>query len=218
MIALADIKAVATPKEVARYFLGEPSYERAGKLWYCSPFRAETHPSFKVDDIGMYDFGANESYDIFRFVQEIKHCSFQESVNILAGIYGISGREYESEKLKKWLKEKQAEERQAKEKAEWFYLKVWDEVEEEERINNECLKIFAGDFSDDTYKILLDRQVCIIGEKEYLVEGINTLQDKKDLLKKAEEGRMPKWLQVRIEKYITSSKKFKLQISPRLEF
>lgn len=218
MIALADIKAVAKPKDVARYFLGEPSFERSGKLWYCSPFRNEEHPSFKVDDVGMYDFGSNESYDIFKFVQRLKRCNFQESTKILASLYGINEREYESTKLRNWLKGQRVEAAKAKEKSEWFYLKVWDEVEQEEKENIECLKIFAGDFTDDTYKILVDRQTSIAGEKEYLVEDINTLQDKKNLLKKAEEGKMPKWLQKRVEKYITSSKRSKLQTNPRLRF
>lgn len=216
MIALADIKAIATPREVARHFLGMPSYERGGDLWYCSPFRNEEHPSFKVDDVGMYDFGSQKSYDIFGFVQSLKRCSFKESVEVLASMYGIGERNYESDKLTKWVQEKRAEEEQRKAEVERFYLQVWDEVEAEEKENNECLKIFAGDFSDDTYKICLDRQVSILGEKEYLVECCDTWKDKEKLYEKARKGELPKWLQWRIEKYITSSKGYRQEKNPTI--
>ncbi len=203
MIALDDIKAIARPVDVARRFLGSPNFQKGNTLWYCSPFRNEQHPSFKVDDIGMYDFGTNEHYNIFKFVQKLHHCSFKESVDLLASMYGVSSRDYDSRKLVAWYKKQREEQEKHREFLNSFYLAVWDEVDEELKENTQCLEIFAGDFSDDTYKICLDRQASILGMEEYLAQRIDTWEDKEELLDKAMKGDLPAWLMDRLKVRMT---------------
>ncbi len=198
MIELADIRAIATPKEVAKYFLGMPSYERGGNLWYCSPLRNEEHPSFKVDDIGMYAFGPNESYDIFKFVQKAKHCTFKESVDVLASMFGVSSRDYEDKSLALWYKEQRRKQEDYRKEVHVFYLAVWDEVDAEYHENKECLGIFEGHFDDDAYKICLDRQASVWGMEEYLAQEIETFEDEEKLMQKAMKGDLPTWLMDRL--------------------
>ena len=203
MIALADIKAIATPKEVARYFLGEPKFEKGKNSWYCSPFREEQHPSFKVDDVGMYDFGTNTSYDIFKFVQNIKRCDFKESVDVLASLFGIAERDYEDGKLAMWYKKQREEQEKHRKEVHDFYLAVWDEVDAEYHENQQCLEIFKGDFSDDTYKICLDRQASVWGMEEHLAQEILTWEDEEKLMKQAMKGELPTWLMDRLKMRMT---------------
>lgn len=199
MIDLADIKAIASPKEVAKYFLGMPNYEKGRNAWYCSPFRQETHPSFKVDDIGMYDFGSNESYDVFRFVREIKKCSFKESVEILASLFGVTDREYDSRSLASWYKEQREKQEEYRKLLNWFYLRTWGEVDKEYKINQQCLEIFGHDPDDETYKICLDNQASIWGMEEYLAQYCDTWEDKEKLMRRALKGDLPKWLMDRLK-------------------
>ena len=204
MINVAELKSVATPQSVARYFLGSPEKELNNALWYKSPFRRETAASFEVSSRGLHDFGTDTHYDVISFVQKLRHCGFKEAVEILCSIYGLEGRE-EDRELQRWLKQKQIENERYIAKVERFYLDLWGAVDKEDAENRECLKIFAGDFSDDTYKICLDRQCYIEGLKEHLVCYTNTFKDKEDLYKRYKRGEFPKWLMTRLQNYITLS-------------
>ena len=199
MIALADIKAIATPKEVARYFLGEPKFTKGKNSWYCSPFREEQHPSFKVDDVGMYDFGTNTSYDIFKFVQGMKCCDFKESVNILASLFGVAERDYDDGKLAMWYKKQREEQERYRQEVHDFYLVVWDEVDDEYHVNKDCLEIFKGDLEGDAYKICLDRQASVWSMEEYLAQEVLTWEDEEKLMQKAMKGELPTWLMDRLK-------------------
>lgn len=208
MIEAADIKAIATPKEVAISFLGMPEQQRGKNLWYCSPFRNEEHPSFKVDDIGMYDFGTNESYDIFRFVQKLRNCSFQESKDILATMYGVADRDYESSKMIEWYKQQRRKQEEHYKLLNWFYLQVWQEVDKEKKENQELLKVFkpenAEDLTqDETYKALIDQQVMVDSMEEHLSQDCDTLRDKETLMQKAMKGDLPTWLMNRLKATMT---------------
>lgn len=207
MINPNDIKLIATPQSVARYLLGLPEKQLGNELWYKSPFREETKASFIVSDKGFHDFGTSEHYDIFSFVQRLKHCSFQESVNLLASLYGVADRDYESDKLVAWYKKQRAEKEKHKEVINWFYLRVWDEVDKEQKQNFELTRIFRPTSMEseyiDTYKILLDEQVSIEGMEEYLATGCDTLEEKEELTRKAMKGELPTWLMNRLEATMT---------------
>lgn len=218
MTDLQDIKQVATPRDVARYFLGMPSYERGGSLWYCSPFRNEEHPSFKVDDVGMYDFGSNKSYDIFGFVQGLKHCSFKESVELLANLYGVADRDYESKQLVEWYKKQRKEQEEHRAEVHSFYLAVWDEVDSEYQINEQCLSIFKKTPQLEAYKICLDKQVSIWGMEEYLTHEIQTLEDKEKLMLKAMKGELPTWLMDRLKMRMMTSQDLLTEPTQKREY
>lgn len=197
MINLALLKSVATPQSVARYFLGSPAKERRNELWYKSPFREETAASFEVTDRGLHDFGTGEHFDVISFVQKLKRCSFKEAVSILGNIYGIA--EERNEKLEKWLRDTRLENERYRLKVEQAYLALWEAVDIEAKENNECVKIFAGDFSDDTYKICLDRQCYLQGLTEYLVNDTDTFKEKESLYKQIQRGEFPRWLMMRLK-------------------
>lgn len=199
MINIAELKSVATPQSVARYYLGIPSKERGNELWYKSPFRQEERTaSFEVSDKGFHDFGTNEHYDVISFVQRLRRCNFKEAVETLCKLYNIR-EEYSSDRLAKWLKEQRDANERYKLKVEQNFLNIWDALETEERENNECLKIFAGDFSDDTYKICLDRKCYIDGFIEYLANDTDTFKEKEDLLRQVKKGELPKWLMMKLK-------------------
>lgn len=199
LIELNDIRAIAKPQDVAKYFLGEPNYIRGNRLWYCSPFRNEQHPSFSVTSKGMYDFGSNESYDIFKFVQRIKNCSFKESVNILSSLYGVSGRDYEDHKLVEWYRKQRQEQEEYHETLDWFYLRVWDLVDDEYHINKDCIEIFKHHPEMPAYKICLDEQPSIWGMEEHLAQDCDTWEKKEELMNKAMKGELPTWLMNRLK-------------------
>lgn len=203
MVDLEDIRAIATPQSLARYILGSPMKERKNELWYKSPFREETEPSFEVSERGFHDFGSGEHLDIFSFVQRVRHCSFIESVNILASIYGIADRDYESNKLKDWCKKQREEQEEYHKMLNWFYFRVWEEVDKEYKDNSECLRIYTPDKYVSTYKILIDQRVKILGMEEYLAENCNTWKDKEELMKKAVKGELPTWLINRLKATMT---------------
>lgn len=203
MVNPEDIKLIATPQSVARYLLGSPEKERKNELWYKSPFREETDASFVVSDKGLHDFGTSEHYDIFSFVQKLKHCSFKESVKLLASLYGIADRDYESEKLVAWCKKQREEQERHKKTLDWFYMRVWDEVDEEQKNNQRLLKIYTPDKYASTYKTLVDQQVTIEGMEEHLAQHCDTLENKEELMKKAMKGELPTWLMNRLKATMT---------------
>lgn len=53
--------------------------------WYCSPFRQERTPSFKVntDRNQWYDFGTGEYGDIIDFICALHHCDMAEALQLL---------------------------------------------------------------------------------------------------------------------------------------
>lgn len=218
MIDLADVRAIATPQSLAKYLLGSPVKERRNELWYKSPFRDEMEASFEVSDRGFHDFGTGEHYDIFSFVQKLKRCSFKDSVEILASIYGIADRDYESRKLAEWYRRQREQEEKRAKIRDWFYLRVWDAVDAEDRENRELTKMFAGDFSDNTYKICLDRQNTIDMMKEQLADYTETWQDKEELMKKAMRGELPKWLTIRLRNHIMTLESLGIVLNQKREY
>lgn len=207
MINAEDIKAVATPQSVARYFLGTPFKERNDILWYKSPFREETEPSFEVTSQGMHDFGSDEHYDIFSFTQKIKHCGFHESVEILASMFGVAGREYATKETTLWYRKELEKQRRYKEILDWFFLRVWDEVDKELKENKECREIFKPRSNEDefteTYAILLNQHEVIWGMEEYLAQECDTWEEKEELMKQALRGDLPTWLMNRLKATMT---------------
>lgn len=202
MADLEDIRAVATPQDVAKYFLGLPVKERRNELWYKSPFRAEERTaSFVVSPKGFHDFGTGEHFDIFSFVTRLKNCTFRESVDTLASIFGIQDRAYKSRELDLWYKRQNLELDRHRALLDWLYLRIWDEVDNEYRENNECLSIFKNDI--DAYKICIDRQVSILGMKEHLAEGCDTWEEKEELMNSAIKGELPTWLMNRLKATMT---------------
>lgn len=199
MVNAEDVKLAATPKDVARYFLGEPNSERGGKLWYCSPFRREEHPSFEVTDIGMYDFGDSEFYDVIKFIEKLRNVSFKESIEILATTFGVPNREYEDKAMFEWYKKQREEEKEYHDKLHEFYLTVWDEVDKEYHENKEYLEALNGRLGLDSFADCLHRKAEIWGMEEYLALGINSWQDEEKLYQSALKGEIPKWLMNRIK-------------------
>lgn len=55
------------------------------EIWYRSPFRQETEPSFKIrlDQNVWYDFGIGAGGNVLDFVMRFKQCSFQEALYFL---------------------------------------------------------------------------------------------------------------------------------------
>lgn len=71
---IAQAKQIALPEFLRR--LGyEPIAEKKGQLWYLSPFRHETEPSFKVNPNlnAWYDFAEGKGGDIIDFVKTHQH-------------------------------------------------------------------------------------------------------------------------------------------------
>jgi hypothetical protein len=73
---IAQAKQIALPSFLSR--LGyEPVADKKGQLWYLSPLRHESEPSFKVNpDINAwYDFAEGKGGDIIDFVKQHQHVS-----------------------------------------------------------------------------------------------------------------------------------------------
>lgn len=199
MVKARDVKAVVTPVEVAKYFLGNPSFARGDRLWYKSPFRKEDHPSFIVDERCMHDFGDNTSYNIFEFVMKYKRCGFGVSVRLLADIFGISDRDYDSAELRKWLQKKREQKEEYATAIEWYVMFMWYEIAEERKLNDKCIKALSKEpFKDDAYKNCLDHKT----EIDYWVYMLNyetdTFTKKEELMNKTIRGEIPLWLKSRM--------------------
>lgn len=204
MIALVDIKNIVTPQGLAEYFLGQPSHQRGDTLWYCSPFRNEKHPSFKVDSVGMYDFGSDTNYDIFSFVMKFRNCSFKESVETLASIYGIADRDYDSKEITSWYKKQREEKARYERELHEIYLAIWDEVDKELKETCEYIEIFKGKKEyKEIYAVLLNRKLQAWSINGYLADEINTLEDKEELKQKVIKGELPIWLMDRLKIHTT---------------
>ena len=204
MIATTDIKAIVTPQSLARYLLGSPVKERRNELWYKSPFRRETEASFVVSDRGFHDFGTDEHYDIFSFVQKLKHCSFKDSVEALASMYGVADREYDSKELLRWHRTQREAQLRYEQELRAIYLAIWDEVDAELREVAEDIELIKGRKEYiDAYKILLDRKVSAWGMNEYLAQDIDNMKDKEELKQKVMKGELPTWLMDRLRAHTT---------------
>lgn len=61
------------------------SRKTGNELWYNSPFRKETEPSFKIklDQNVWYDFGEGEGGNIIDFVMKYNRCDFKEALKFL---------------------------------------------------------------------------------------------------------------------------------------
>lgn len=64
--------------------------------WYCSPFRQERTPSFKVntDRNQWYDFGTGEHGDIIDLVCALHRCTISEAIRLLSGAKQVAHQEF----------------------------------------------------------------------------------------------------------------------------
>lgn len=64
--------------------------------WYCSPFRQERTPSFKVNTERnqWYDFGSGEHGDIIDLVCTLHRCSISEAIQHLCGTKQVAHQEF----------------------------------------------------------------------------------------------------------------------------
>lgn len=91
-------------------------------MWYKSPFRAEERtPSFCVSERGFYDFGISQYYDVIEFVKNIMHCDFQTAVKTLENYYGINTNQYETNDIRRILREQQEHNKRYRQKVEKWY-------------------------------------------------------------------------------------------------
>src|SRR5690349_17520080 len=64
-----------------------PADTRKGgnEVWYCSPFRVEKEPSFKIrlDRNIWFDFGEGVGGNVLDFVMKYNNCGFAQALNIL---------------------------------------------------------------------------------------------------------------------------------------
>ncbi|KAA6339975.1 DNA primase [termite gut metagenome] len=93
-MALQDIKQISI-----REYLGGlgimPQRENGQGGMYCSPFRKENHPSFKVDYyLNLWrDFGSGEGGSIIDLVMKMENISFHEAASKLEKKYASAGIE-----------------------------------------------------------------------------------------------------------------------------
>ena len=64
--------------------------------WYCSPFRQERTPSFKVNTERnqWYDFGSGEHGDIIDLVCALHRCTISEAIRLLSGAKQVAHQEF----------------------------------------------------------------------------------------------------------------------------
>lgn len=100
-----------------------PGLKRKGRDWWaCCPFHHEKSPSFSVrEDQGYYHcFGCGAHGDVFTFVEETRGGGFNEAVEHLATLAGIT---LKKEKRDPAAEKKRADGMQALARAEIFYRK-----------------------------------------------------------------------------------------------
>lgn len=63
-----------------------PKKTNINEVWFCSPFRSENSPSFKVDTAKniWYDFGEGFGGTIIDFIMKYHNCSLKDSLNLLS--------------------------------------------------------------------------------------------------------------------------------------
>lgn len=116
-----EIKELLNPIEVARYYLGNPDRTTRGRAWYKSPFRSEKTPSFEVDNVGFYDFGASWRGDVISFIERYYNTDFKTAMKILTSDFHLPEDEEISKDLKNYLKQQRDEERKIQQAIEdWF--------------------------------------------------------------------------------------------------
>jgi len=78
-------------EDFLRHLGFEPAHNKAGQLWYCSPFRRESDPSFKVNPSRnvWYDFGLGKGGDIIDFIR-IKEqvTTVSDALDRIGDLYG----------------------------------------------------------------------------------------------------------------------------------
>lgn len=68
-----------------------PHHETRGELWYTSPFRQESQPSFKVNEAEnvWYDFGAGEGGNVLDFIMQLnQHRDISAALKTLQSLMG----------------------------------------------------------------------------------------------------------------------------------
>ncbi len=161
-------------------------------MWYKSPFRAEERtPSFCVSERGFYDFGISQHYDVIEFVKNIMHCDFQTAVKTLENYYGISTSQYETDDIRRILREQQEHNKRYRQKVEKWYTDNYGCICKYWRVCCDYKDIFKGQIQLDSYAIILDIQTeldCLIEQ----FQSATTFKDKEYLYQK--RGEVTKWL------------------------
>lgn len=82
-MTVEEIKEATTMRDVlSRYGV---QVNKSGMC--CCPIHGERHPSMKVYKDGYKCFACNSNGDIFKFIQEMEHCSFKDAFLALGGTY-----------------------------------------------------------------------------------------------------------------------------------
>ncbi|HEY9550822.1 MAG TPA: CHC2 zinc finger domain-containing protein, partial [Prevotella sp.] len=73
-----------------------PAHIKGIHYWYCSPFRKESTPSFKVNTERnqWYDFGTGEHGDIIDLVRALQHCTISKAIELLGGVKQVAHRDF----------------------------------------------------------------------------------------------------------------------------
>ena len=89
-ITFEDILAKVSEEDIFRNYISD--FVEVGKM-FCSPFKKETNPSCSVFSRGSRlfykDFSSGNGGDCFNLIQVKYNCNYQESLNIVAGDFGI---------------------------------------------------------------------------------------------------------------------------------
>ena len=161
-------------------------------MWYRSPFRAEERtPSFCVSERGFYDFGVSQYYDVIEFVKTITHSDFTSAVKTLENYYGISTSQYETDDIRRILREQQEHNKRYKHMVEKWYTDIYGCICEYWRICCDYKNIFKGQIESESYAVILNIQTeldCLIE----LFQSVITFKDKECLYQK--RGEVTKWL------------------------
>ena len=83
----AQAKKIPLFDVLAKLGFSPADTRKAGnEMWYCSPFRNEAEPSFKLklDDNIWFDFGEGEGGNVIDFVMKYKHCVFTDALSFLS--------------------------------------------------------------------------------------------------------------------------------------
>ena len=133
-----------------------------------------------------------------------QRCSFKEACEWLSKLYGLTGNEYETEGMRKYLEQQRLAMKAYREKVEnWFryFLNfveyVWDD-------NEACIKAVGYDV--DTLVILYDRQTFLGCLREEILD-IDTFEGKERLRNEITKEGLPTWMR-NLESYFSTRTKW----------
>lgn len=71
--------------EYIRNKTGQEGITKSSGVWFCAPYRNDTHPSLEVSEsLGKWhDWGSGESGDIYNLVQKCENCDFKTAKSIV---------------------------------------------------------------------------------------------------------------------------------------